>query len=104
MRTAADVAAVADPNTGVAVYVQGDWAVVGGTSASSPIVAAMIALAGNPSRLTSAEYIYSHASKLFDVTSGSNANWNCGGDYLCKAGKGYDGPTGMGTPNGLGAL
>jgi hypothetical protein len=104
MRTSADVAAVADPKTGVAVYVQGDWAVVGGTSASSPIVAAMIALAGNSSQLTSAKYIYSHASKLFDVTSGSNANWNCGGDYLCKARKGYDGPTGMGTPNGLGAL
>jgi hypothetical protein len=38
------------------------------------------------------------------VTSGGNAHWNFGGDYLCTAGKGYDGPTGMGTPNGLGAL
>jgi hypothetical protein len=41
---------------------------------------------------------------LNDVTSGSNKHWDCGGDYLCTAGKGYDGPTGLGTPNGLGAL
>ncbi|OLB73359.1 MAG: hypothetical protein AUI14_26290 [Actinobacteria bacterium 13_2_20CM_2_71_6] len=104
MRTASDISAVADPATGVAVYVQGGWIVAGGTSASSPIIASMIALAGNASALTSAKYIYAHASNLYDVTSGSNANWNCGGDYLCTAGKGYDAPTGLGTPNGLGAL
>jgi subtilase family protein len=104
MRTASDISAVADPATGVAVYVQGDWVVVGGTSASSPLIAGMIALAGNASALPNAKYIYSHASKLFDVTSGSNANWDCGGDYLCTAGPGYDGPTGLGSPNGLGAL
>jgi hypothetical protein len=104
MRTASDISAVADPATGVAVYAQGDWSVVGGTSASSPLIAAMIALAGNASALPNASYIYSHASKLYDVTSGTNANWDCGGDYLCNAKAGYDGPTGMGTPNGLGAL
>jgi hypothetical protein len=104
MRTAADVAAVADPKTGLAVYVQGSWGVVGGTSASSPIVVAMIALAGNSASMGTARYVYQHAGALFDVTSGSNANWDCGGDYLCTAGKGYDGPTGLGTPDGLGAL
>ena len=104
MRTIADVSAVADPATGVAVYVQGDWGVLGGTSASSPIIAGMIALAGNSPALTSAQYIYTHAAKLFDVTSGANPNWDCGGDYLCTSGPGYDGPTGLGTPNGLGAL
>ena len=104
MRMASDISAVADPATGVAVFVQGEWTIAGGTSASSPIIAAAIALAGNSSSLTSAKFIYAHASSLFDVTSGSNANWNCGGDYLCTAGKGYDGPTGLGTPNGLGAL
>jgi hypothetical protein len=88
----------------VAVYVQGDWGVLGGTSASSPIIAGMIALAGNSSALTSAQYLYAHAAKLFDVTSGANPNWDCGGDYLCTSGPGYDGPTGLGTPNGLGAL
>jgi len=103
-RTAADVSAVADPNTGLAVYVQGSWGVFGGTSASSPIVAAMIALAGDSAQLTTAQYIYGHAASLNDVVSGTNANWDCGGDYLCTAVKGYDGPTGLGTPNGLGAL
>ncbi|WP_370948347.1 S8 family serine peptidase [Amycolatopsis sp. cg5] len=104
MRTSSDISAVADPVTGVAVYDQGDWGVFGGTSASSPIIAAMIALAGNSASLTNAKHIYAHPSALFDVTSGSNAHWDCGGDYLCTAGKGYDAPTGMGTPNGLGAL
>lgn len=103
-RTIADVSAVADPATGVAVYYEGDWGVFGGTSASSPIIASMIALAGNSASLTSAKYIYSHASNFFDVTSGSNADWDCGGDYLCTAGTGYDGPTGIGTPNGLKGL
>ncbi len=45
-RTATDVAAVADPDTGLAVYDKG-WAVYGGTFASSPIIAATYALAGN---------------------------------------------------------
>jgi hypothetical protein len=103
-RTIADVSAVADPLTGPAVYSGGGWAVAGGTSASSPIIAAMIALAGNSAKLSNAKYIYQHAGSLNDVTTGSNKHWDCGGDYLCTAGKGYDGPTGLGTPNGLGAL
>ena len=41
-------------------------------------------------------------SALYDVTSGSNGS--CGGSYLCTAGVGYDGPTGLGTPNGAGGL
>ncbi|WP_020660600.1 S53 family peptidase [Amycolatopsis benzoatilytica] len=103
-RTFADISAVADPATGVAVYDRDGWGTAGGTSASAPLIAAMIALAGNSSALPSAQYIYAHASSLNDVTTGSNARWNCGGDYLCTAGKGYDAPTGLGTPNGLGAL
>ncbi|MEV6606108.1 S53 family peptidase [Kutzneria sp. NPDC051319] len=103
-RTIADISAVADPATGPAVYSSGDWYVSGGTSASSPIIAAMVVLAGNSAKLANAKYIYQHPSALNDVTSGSNKHWDCGGDYLCTAGKGYDGPTGLGTPNGLGAL
>jgi hypothetical protein len=103
-RMIADISAVADPATGPATYSGGDWYVAGGTSASSPIIAAMVALAGNAAKLPNAKYIYQHASALNDVTSGSNKHWDCGGDYLCTAGKGYDGPTGLGTPNGLGAL
>ena len=95
-RTVADVSAVANPNTGLAVYstYDGGWIVLGGTSASSPIVAATFALTGQTGQ--TAEYLYAHPDFLFDVTSGNNGN--CG-SYLCNAGPGYDGPTGLGTPN-----
>jgi subtilase family serine protease len=102
-RTVADVSAVADPNTGVAVYdsykVSG-WLVFGGTSVSAPIIASVYALAGNGASITPA-YPYTHASALFDVSGGSNGS--CG-SYLCTALGGYDGPTGLGTPNGTGAF
>lgn len=106
-RSVADVAAVADPNTGVSVYdsysYQGrsGWLVFGGTSVASPITASVYALAGNAANITYGSYPYSHASSLNDVTSGSNGS--CG-TYLCKAQAGYDGPTGLGTPNGIGAF
>jgi subtilase family serine protease len=123
-RTVADVSAVADPNTGVAVYdtyntcgsssfcdilielglVTGadGWVQVGGTSASSPIVASVYAQAGNATSVQYGSYPYAHPSGLNDVTSGSNGS--CSGSYLCTAGPGYDGPTGLGTPNGTSAF
>ena len=104
-RTVADVAAVADPNTGVAVYDtygSSGWLVFGGTSASAPIIASVYALAGNTGSTTYGSYPYSHASSLFDVTSGSNGR--CQGSYLCTGAAGYDGPTGLGTPNGVGGF
>ncbi|HEX3782100.1 MAG TPA: ricin-type beta-trefoil lectin domain protein [Pseudonocardiaceae bacterium] len=105
-RTDADASAVADPGTGVAVYDtygQGGWFVVGGTSASSPIIASTYALAGNPpSSGAAASTLYANPGALNDVTSGSDGG--CSPSYLCTAGPGYDGPTGLGTPNGLGAF
>ena len=106
-RTVADVSAVADPNTGVSVYDTyrlhpGGWLVFGGTSVSAPIIASVYALAGNASSTTYGSYPYSHATSLFDIISGSNGS--CGGSYLCTAGTGFDGPTGLGTPNGTGAF
>jgi subtilase family serine protease len=104
-RMVADVAADADPNTGPAVYDAFDgyqWLVVGGTSASSPFIAGVIGLAGNPGQYPNASYFYPHAAQLNDVTSGNNsASEDCGGDYQCNAVPGYDGPTGLGTPNGV---
>lgn len=108
-RTVADVSAVADPNTGVAVYDsysslgRSGWMVFGGTSVASPIIASVYALAGNAGSVTYGSYPYSYAQpgSLNDVTSGSNGS--CG-TYLCVAGSGYDGPTGLGTPNGTGAF
>ncbi len=106
-RTVADVAADADPGTGVAVYdsysYQGlsGWLVFGGTSVASPIIASIYALAGNTGSVTYGSYPYSHTGSLNDVTGGSNGN--CG-TYLCTGGTGYDGPTGNGSPNGTGGF
>jgi subtilase family serine protease len=102
-RTVADVAAVADPATGVSVYDSfgqpgGPWLVAGGTSASAPIIAGVYALAGNATTVLYGRFPYAHPGGLFDVTAGSNGA--CGGSYLCTAVPGYDGPTGLGTPNG----
>jgi hypothetical protein len=99
-RIVADVAADADPATGAAVYDsygyagQSGWFTVGGTSLSSPIIAAVYALAGNTQGVRS---LYSNGG-LFDVTAGFNGACN---SYLCKAGPGYDGPTGLGSPDGV---
>jgi len=98
-----DVSAVADPATGVAVYNAGAWGVFGGTSASAPIVTSIYALAGPPpSGDLPATYPYTNVSSLNDVTSGSNGS--CGGSALCTTGVGWDGPTGLGTPNGIAAF
>jgi subtilase family serine protease len=103
-RTVADVAAVASGSTPVAVYdTYGytGWLAVYGTSVASPIIASVYALAGNATSVASGSYPYSHTPSLNDVTSGSNGS--CG-TYLCTAGPGYDGPTGLGTPNGVGGF
>jgi subtilase family serine protease len=101
-RTIADVAAVADPATGVSVYdtygsKRGlNWYVFGGTSVAAPIIGGVYALSGNTAG-TPAQLAYTNAASLFDVTSGSNGS--CGGSYLCTGVAGFDGPTGNGTPN-----
>jgi subtilase family serine protease len=101
-RTVSDVSAVADPNTGVAVLFGGLWFTVGGTSASSPIIASTYALAGNAASTNAGSFPYSHTGGLFDVVGGSNGA--CSPAYLCTAVAGYDGPTGLGTPNGVSAF
>ncbi len=111
-RSEADVSAVADPNTGVAVYdstrYQGSsgWMVFGGTSASSPIIASVYALAGNAASQNAAQGLWQHGgtSAFNDVTSGSNGTCSASYAYICKAGAGYDGPTGWGTPAGTAAF
>jgi subtilase family serine protease len=106
-RTVADVSAVA---WNVPVYdsFYGGWLTVGGTSISSPLIAGIYALAGN-ARSVRPGYVYAHARSLFDITKGNNsffvtAKQACGNDYLCVAKKGYDAPTGLGTPNGTGGF
>ncbi|MFJ5221154.1 carboxypeptidase regulatory-like domain-containing protein [Streptomyces sp. NPDC088354] len=119
-RSVADVSAVADPRTGVAVYnsySDGGWNIYGGTSAAAPIIAGTYALAGRPVIGTYPNsYPYSAQSALNDVTTGDNASCpdsslcnfgttpHCDPAYLCAAQPGYDGPTGLGTPNGVAAF
>jgi subtilase family serine protease len=101
-RAIADVSAVADPNTGVVVVYNGGSYIFGGTSVSSPIIASVYALAGNAHSLVYATSLYTHPASLHDITSGSNGN--CSPLYLCRGLPGFDGPTGNGTPKGIGAF
>jgi hypothetical protein len=108
LRTENDVSAVADPNTGVLIYdtfQEPGLFEIGGTSAATPIITAIYALAGTPTRGSyPSEYPYLHASHLFDVTSGTNGKCEKFRPYLCHGERGYDAPTGLGTPNGTGAF
>ncbi len=114
-----DLAAVADPVTGVIVRKDRSWWIFGGTSVASPIVAAAIALAGNAATRRGAEEIWNARGRGFnDVTAGNNVipAADVGGNgrfartcakayaFVCTARRGYDGPTGWGTPNGVGGL
>jgi hypothetical protein len=153
-RAVADVAADADPYTGVAVHdsvpdfheeeVNGEfkvvntplgWWPIGGTSVASPIVASMYALAGGSNGVEyPAKTLYEHlgSSLLHQVSSGGNGEcddiyeesktthttcagsmeplsarfaFDCGKTALiCNAAPGYNGPAGVGTPRGVGAL
>jgi subtilase family serine protease len=108
MRMVADVSADADPNTGVAVFAPAhggasSWLVFGGTSVAAPLIAGVYGVNGGT--VTYGSDPYSHTSALFDVTSGSNSpHRGCSPSYFCTAGVGYDGPTGLGTPNGTSAF
>lgn len=100
-RATSDVSAVGDPNTGLAIYDtygMSGWAEYGGTSLATPIITSIWALAGPAAASDNpAAYPYANAGSFNDVTSGSNGT--CG-TVVCNAGTGWDGPTGLGTPNG----
>ena len=88
-RTIADVSAVADPVSGVAMYdsYQGTgWVMAGGTSAATAFIAGVYALAGNTSSIVAASYPYAHSDQLNTVAGG------------------YTPPAGLGTPAGTGAF
>ncbi len=70
------------------------WEVVGGTSLASPLTAGIFAASGlegvDPS------FVYTNEADFNDVTSGENGT--CKEKTLCNGVKGYDGPSGVGTP------
>jgi hypothetical protein len=85
-RSAVDVAAVADPATGVAMFqaASGGWLVAGGTSVGAPLIASAYALAGRGHDVRAA---YQNPGAFHDV-----------------APSGYDAITGLGTPSGIGGF
>jgi subtilase family serine protease len=112
MRMEADISAVADPATGVAVYGPNSsgrsaWLVFGGTSVAAPLVGGIYAAANFyadpkiPHPTAGYNIWHSGLTGKNDVTSGSNGS--CGSSQ-CMAGPGYDGPTGWGSPNGNSGL
>jgi subtilase family serine protease len=107
-RTISDVSAVADPATGVDVYDSfgstggRNWFVFGGTSVAAPIIGGVYALSGNTAGTPASLAYTAPAGSLFDVKSGSNGT--CSPAYLCTGVTGYDGPSGLGTPNGTAAF
>lgn len=118
-RADADVSSDGDPATGLAVYdtfapydgMPGDWMIVGGTSAAAPYISGLYARAGNLSGVDGPNTLYkAPAADFNDITSGNNEVFNQCASFpdsspaVCNAGVGWDGPTGIGSPHGLGAF
>lgn len=112
-RMANDVAIAAE---NVSAYIEGSWQTVGGTSAGAPLIAGLIALGGKQVRTGTSGAVkafYEDLNKgigsIWDVPKGSGNNGSCGpAEFECTAmsgkdghpGEGYDGPTGVGVPQG----
>jgi PKD repeat protein len=138
-RLAADVAAVANPDTGFDIYDSYEcgsycrehglgegWLTIGGTSLSAPLISSLYGLAGGSHGIRYPSLtLYGHlgdSSSLYDVTEGANGfcdgesvaecgdpngffgHVDCEGTTACNAAPGFDGPSGVGTPNGLSAF
>lgn len=118
MRTANDIAAVAK---NVAVYDSYEynscegWFIAYGTSLATPILASAFALAGDSTKQHAGKVFWTlskaeRKQSIHTIASGSISGCppSLGGTYLCSAGTGqfgtYSGPTGWGTPNGIGAF
>lgn len=64
----------------------------------------LLALAGNAKSVVYSSSPYAHQSSFHDITEGTNFTPDTVCGYLCAAEPGYDGPTGLGTPNGIGGF
>ena len=104
-RTMNDVAIVGDPLTGVLIYDTSTsgfvgWSTIGGTSVGAPLIAALYAGSGGAGTANGAATLYAKGPAAFyDITVGTDGN--CSPAYLCTAGTGYDGPSGLGSPRGI---
>jgi kumamolisin len=104
-----DVAANADPDTGYLTYSGGQFGIVGGTSAASPLWAALIALCNQQLGARVGNFnalLYSTIGPnkvLNDITTGNNDTDGLL-DGKFAAGPGWDACSGWGTPNGQNLL
>lgn len=111
-REVPDVSAAADPQTGITIYWDGSWGLIGGTSSASPIWAAILAEVNASSACSLGSSPVGFVSPLFyqiaqsgeyadafnDITSGNNDNLGVGDGSEYTAGTGYDMASGLGTP------
>jgi len=99
-RAYADLSADADPYTGLMVYdsENGGWAQFGGTSLATPLIAAFEAIIGVNG--ATPQWAYTDSALLNDPVTGSSGNCPANILYICNAGPGYDGPTGIGSISG----
>ena len=108
-RASVDVSAAAEFAPGdfagaIAEYDATDgWVPSVGTSAASPMVAGLLTRLGLTDAISAdLGWVYTNAAAFNDITSGTNdLSGTCTGamSVMCKAGTGYDGPTGVGSPN-----
>jgi hypothetical protein len=99
-RSYADISADANPSTGLKIYDSGNggWLMMGGTSLATPLIAAYYAITGVSA--VTPQWAYTSSSVLNDLTSGSNGSCSQSIAYICNAGTGFDGPTGVGSISG----
>ena len=113
-RAIADVAAIGNPNTGVNVYdstPEGGGTPTGWGCGEGPLSPRRSSPPSSPSRAAPrasktppARCTPTPAKRAPSTTSSSGRNGSCAGASICRAGPGYDGPTGLGSPVGLGAF
>jgi subtilase family serine protease len=117
-RTGNDIAAVASNVAFYDTYDGTGWGTVGGTSVASPLMAGVVALAGNASSFTGGKIFWelnaqAHAKDFNTKITGTveDCPSNYTGTYLCTAGltgskayETYSGPTGWGSPKGIGGF
>ena len=106
MRAMADVSLNADPGSGYHLFYRGSWHVLGGTSVSAPIWAALTALvnqsraAGGRGPLGLAAPLFCEVGLASDFVAPAFLDITAGDNGAFSAGPGFDLPTGWGVPHG----
>lgn len=103
-RQVPDVSAAADPTTGYAIYYHGAWQVVGGTSASTPLWASIIALADQQARSSGGAPLGFLNPALYRIGASASAgrvyhDVTIGGNLYYNATPQWDYSTGWGSPD-----